>query len=161
LYTRVGRRAWDFGPGDEPKYGLSGRAWDTSRNRRRGTVPAFGGPGDSPHDFGHVPLAFALPFGLYFATACRDIFWLEYYPDYPSAVENTGLVFYAEGRPDIAGVYLARFLALEPNSGNCRRLERFSSGSAGSPDRLTTTRVRRAERLTSHLKHTNNTLLSP
>jgi len=41
---------------------------------------------------------------------------LEHYPDYPSAVENKGLVFYAAGQPDSAALYLVRFLTLEPNS---------------------------------------------
>lgn len=41
---------------------------------------------------------------------------LQYYPDYPAAIENKGLVFAFEGRPDSARHYLRRFLELEPNS---------------------------------------------
>ncbi|MCX7732905.1 MAG: DUF2723 domain-containing protein [candidate division WOR-3 bacterium] len=41
---------------------------------------------------------------------------LQYYPEYPSAIENKGLVFAFEGKPDSARHYLRRFLELEPDS---------------------------------------------
>ncbi len=49
--------------------------------------------------------------------AVADFNWsLQYYPDYPAAIENKGLVFAFEGQPDSARHYLCLFLELEPNS---------------------------------------------
>jgi hypothetical protein len=41
---------------------------------------------------------------------------LSYFPDYPSAVENKGIVFYFSGQPDSARHYLNRFTVLDPQS---------------------------------------------
>ncbi len=41
---------------------------------------------------------------------------LKYYPDYPSAIENKGMVFAFEGKADSARFYLNRFLQIAPGS---------------------------------------------
>lgn len=41
---------------------------------------------------------------------------LEYFPDYPAAIENKGLVYAFEGQADSAKFYLHRFLELDPHS---------------------------------------------
>ncbi len=41
---------------------------------------------------------------------------LEYFPDYPSAVENKGIVFFYSHEPDSARRLLLRFLELDPES---------------------------------------------
>jgi hypothetical protein len=41
---------------------------------------------------------------------------LRYFPDYPQAVENKGMVFFFSEQPDSARLYLNRFIALEPTS---------------------------------------------
>jgi hypothetical protein len=47
---------------------------------------------------------------------------LAYYPDYPGAVENKGLVYYFSGEPDSARLYLERFARLDPLSPEVRRV---------------------------------------
>ena len=41
---------------------------------------------------------------------------LSYFPDYPQAIENKGIVFFFSSRPDSARFYLSRFLTLDPQS---------------------------------------------
>jgi hypothetical protein len=41
---------------------------------------------------------------------------LEYFPDYPSAIEDKGIVFYYSNQPDSARYYLKRFVSLDPKS---------------------------------------------
>lgn len=41
---------------------------------------------------------------------------LQYYPDYPAAIENKGIIFAFEGQSDSARAYLTKFIKLEPNS---------------------------------------------
>jgi len=51
------------------------------------------------------------------SEAIRDFdLALQYFPDYPQAVENKGIVFYFSGQPDSARLYLERFIELEPTS---------------------------------------------
>ncbi|MBN2465564.1 DUF2723 domain-containing protein [candidate division WOR-3 bacterium] len=51
------------------------------------------------------------------AEAIRDFdLALQYFPDYPQAIENKGLVFFFSDQPDSARLYLNRFLELEPTS---------------------------------------------
>ena len=51
------------------------------------------------------------------AEAIRDFnLALQYFPDYPSAIENKGIVFLYSNQPDSARFYLNRFIALDPNS---------------------------------------------
>lgn len=48
---------------------------------------------------------------------------LRYYPDYPAAIENKGLIFAFEGPADSARHYLTRFLQLEPDSPERAKVE--------------------------------------
>ncbi|MCX6843565.1 MAG: DUF2723 domain-containing protein [candidate division WOR-3 bacterium] len=41
---------------------------------------------------------------------------LQYFPDYPSAIEDKGIVFLYSNQPDSARFYLNRFITLEPQS---------------------------------------------
>ena len=41
---------------------------------------------------------------------------LQYFPDYPSAIEDKGIVFLYSNQPDSARFYLNRFIALDPQS---------------------------------------------
>jgi len=41
---------------------------------------------------------------------------LQYFPDYPQAIENKGIVFFFSNQPDSARHYLNRFVTLEPAS---------------------------------------------
>jgi Tfp pilus assembly protein PilF len=41
---------------------------------------------------------------------------LSYFPGYPAAIENKGLVFAFSGQPDSGRIYLNRYLQLEPDS---------------------------------------------
>ena len=51
------------------------------------------------------------------AGAIRDFnLGLEYFPDYPSAIEDKGIVFYYSNQPDSARYYLKRFVILDPQS---------------------------------------------
>ncbi len=50
---------------------------------------------------------------------------LAYYPDYPEAIENKGLVFALENQPDSARIYLTLFLELSPNSPEINKVKQF------------------------------------
>jgi hypothetical protein len=50
---------------------------------------------------------------------------LQYYPDYPAAIENKGLVFTLEGKSDSARFYLTKFIKLEPNSPEINKVKSF------------------------------------
>lgn len=50
---------------------------------------------------------------------------LLYYPDYPAPIENKGLVFALEGYPDSARFYLTKFIRLEPNSPEIKKVKLF------------------------------------
>lgn len=50
---------------------------------------------------------------------------LRYYPDYSSAVENTGLVLALTGRPDSARPWLERFLRMDPESPEAPKVRAF------------------------------------
>lgn len=50
---------------------------------------------------------------------------LAYYPDYPAAIENKGLVFAVSGQPDSARKYLNRYLELEPHSPEVPKVREF------------------------------------
>ena len=41
---------------------------------------------------------------------------LRYFPDYPQAIENKGIVFFFSSQPDSARFYLNRFITLDPQS---------------------------------------------
>lgn len=49
---------------------------------------------------------------------------LAYFPDYPAAIENKGLVFASSGQPDSARKYLQRYLELEPHSPEVPKVRR-------------------------------------
>jgi tetratricopeptide (TPR) repeat protein len=53
---------------------------------------------------------------------------LAYYPDYPGAIENKGLVFYLSGEPDSARLYLERFARLDPSSPEMQRVRSLLEG---------------------------------
>ncbi|MEO0073469.1 MAG: hypothetical protein ABIK43_02250, partial [candidate division WOR-3 bacterium] len=50
---------------------------------------------------------------------------LAYYPDFPAAIENKGLVFAMDGQNDSAIRYLQRYLELEPHSSEVPRVREF------------------------------------
>ena len=50
---------------------------------------------------------------------------LEYFPDYPSAVENKGILFFFSRQPDSSRRYLQRFLELEPGSPETAKVRQF------------------------------------
>lgn len=50
---------------------------------------------------------------------------LEYFPDYPSPVENKGILFFFEGPRDSARFYLSRFLELAPASPEAPKVRDF------------------------------------
>jgi tetratricopeptide (TPR) repeat protein len=52
-----------------------------------------------------------------YAEALRDFnLALEYFPDYPSAIEDKGIVFFYSNQPDSARFYLERYITLDPRS---------------------------------------------
>lgn len=53
---------------------------------------------------------------------------LDYFANYPGAVENKGLVYYFTGQPDSARHYLERFAELEPTSPELQRVRQLLEG---------------------------------
>jgi hypothetical protein len=56
---------------------------------------------------------------------------LQYFPDYPQAVENKGIVFFFSNRPDSARYYLNRFTMLEPTSPEMPKVSGFLARLGG------------------------------
>jgi len=62
------------------------------------------------------------------AAALQDFdLSLAYYPDYPAAIENKGLVFFFTNQPDSSRYYLNRFLELAPDSPEIPKVKSFLS----------------------------------
>jgi hypothetical protein len=56
---------------------------------------------------------------------------LAYFPDYPQAIENKGMVFYFSGQPDSARLYLERYIVLEPTSTELPKVREFLARLGG------------------------------
>jgi hypothetical protein len=53
---------------------------------------------------------------------------LEYFPDYPAALENKGIVFSFAGTPDSSRFYLERFIRLNPGSPELPKVRQILGG---------------------------------
>jgi hypothetical protein len=53
---------------------------------------------------------------------------LQYFPDYPQAIENKGIVFFFSNQPDSARFYLSRFITIDPQSPEIPKVRQILAG---------------------------------